>query len=128
MCFYTSMIAEKIIWYSNFWQSCSCSSTSLSTIILHSYFYWGLCYDVVLEGGRFHSELNCQMGISRVSWCTCISKVHRKTDWASGSSIQSHCITPFKRYIYRTASVRHDFQQTVQWHSPFTGFTIIQTS
>ena len=46
------MIAEKIIWYSNFWQSCSCSSTSLSTI-LHSYFYWGLCYDVVLEGGRF---------------------------------------------------------------------------
>ena len=47
------MIAEKIIWYSNFWQSCSCSSTSLSTIILHSYFYWGLCYDVVLEGGRF---------------------------------------------------------------------------
>ena len=105
------MIAEKIIWYSNFWQSCSCSSTSLSTIILHSYFYWGLCYDVVLEGGRFHSELNCQMGISRVSWCTCISKVHRKTDWASGGSIQSHCITPFKRYIYRTASVRHDFNK-----------------
>ena len=41
----------------------------------------------------------------------------RHADWASGGS--EHYVTPFR--IGATVSVRHDFQQKVQWHSHSLG-------
>ena len=89
-----------------------------------------------------------QLGWGSKAWCERLKTVHCKgrcmhshlkstqkgmqTECLAVHRFQSHCITPFNLshtsiWVGATVSICHDFQQIVQWNSPFTGL-LIQTS